>query len=141
MEGSREEKGLNGRVGGFAEGCAANGFSARRRKGPIPPLTLRVESFLLSPLWGSLAFLFGRGGGVEAGSLGKVSALPPPPCLRVRGPGNGHLLGSRPLSPPSAAWSRAPDALSVCCLCTAHVPDLGAPGVVPVSPGARAGGR
>lgn len=63
MEGSREEKGLNGRVGGFAEGCAANGFSARRRKGPIPPLTLRVESFLLSPLWGSLAFLFGRGGG------------------------------------------------------------------------------
>lgn len=141
MEGSREEKGLNGRVGGFAGGCAANGLSARRRKGPIPPLTPRVESFLLSSPWGSLAFLFGRGGGVKAGSLGKVSALPPPPCLRVRGPGNGHLLGARPLfptAPPSAAWSRAPDALSVCFLCIAHVPDLGAPGVVPVSPGARA---
>lgn len=50
VEESREEKGLNGRVGGFAGGCAANGLSARRRKGPIPPLTPRVESFLLSPL-------------------------------------------------------------------------------------------
>lgn len=31
--------------------------------------------------------------------MGKVSALPPPPCLPVRGPGNSHLLGARSLSP------------------------------------------
>lgn len=120
VEGNKEEKGLNGRVGGFAGGCAANGLSARRRKGPIPPLTQRVASFLLSPLWGSLAFLFGRGG---AGSLGKVSALPPPPCLPVRGPGNDHLLGARPLSPPllrrlRGAGRQTPSPCAFCALRT-----------------------
>lgn len=37
VEESREEKGLNGRVGGFAGGCAANGLSARGGRGRSHP--------------------------------------------------------------------------------------------------------
>lgn len=98
VEGSEEQKGLNGRVGGFAGGCAANGLSARERKGPIPPLTGRVESFLLSPLRGSLAFLLGRGGG-GGRKLGKGVCTPSPTVSPGSELGNGHLLRARPLSP------------------------------------------
>lgn len=144
VEGSREEKGLNGRVGGFAGGGAANGLSAGGEEGadPTPNPEGGILSLISSPGFSSFPPRERRRWRQEAW---KGVCPPSPHCVSGFG---APVMAISPRSapplpgaPPPAAWGRAPDALSVCVLCIAHVPDLRAPGVVPVSPGARAGGR
>lgn len=74
-------------MGGFEVGGAANGLTSPGGRGSSHPLTLRVESFLLSPLrFFCFPFWRGRcGGGGGAGSLGKVSAAPSPAVPRRQG--------------------------------------------------------
>lgn len=71
----RGERGLNGWVGGFDRAGAANGLTSPGRRDSSHPLTLTVESFLLSPVSGSFAFLLGWGG--ESSERG-LQPLPPP---------------------------------------------------------------
>lgn len=117
-------------MGGFEVGGAANGLTSPGGRGSSHPLTLRVESFLLSPLSGSFAFLSGLGGGGKREPEAWEGVCGPHPrraarvrAVRVCGVGRaveirerGGAAGLLPFSPQTAPRSTSQEALSVCCL-------------------------